>query len=162
MIAFLWAQDRNGVIGNKGTLPWYLPNDLKYFKEMTQGNAVVMGRKTFEGMNKRPLPNRINIVMTNDKEYQAEGVLIMHSRQEVLDFAKDYENDLFITGGSGVFKEFMGDADLLHRTMIDGEFEGDTFIPEIDWTQWKLVNVEQGITDDRNKYPHQFETYTRN
>lgn len=162
MIAFLWAQDRNGVIGNKGTLPWYLPNDLKYFKKMTQGNAVVMGRKTFEGMNKRPLPNRVNIVMTNDKDYQAEGVLIMHSRQEVLAFAKDYENDLFITGGSGIFREFMGDADLLHRTMIDGEFEGDTVIPEIDWTQWKLVDREQGIIDDRNKYPHQFETYTRN
>lgn len=162
MIAFLWAQDKNGAIGYQGTLPWYLPNDLKFFKQMTLNNAVVMGRKTFEGMNKRPLPNRINIILTTDRSYQAEGVKVMHSREEVLDFAKEYPGDTFITGGANVFSFFMEDVDVLHRTLIEGEFKGDTFIPEIDWKKWKLVEIEEGIVDDRNKYPHVFETYRLN
>lgn len=162
MIAFLWAQDKNGSIGYQGTLPWYLPNDLKFFKQMTVNNVVVMGRKTFEGMNKRPLPNRINIILTTDPAYQAEGVKVMHSREEVLDFARAYQGDTFITGGANVFSFFMDDADVLHRTLIEGEFKGDTFIPEIDWTKWKLVKTEAGTLDDRNKYPHVFETYVRN
>lgn len=162
MIAFLWAQDKNGAIGYQGTLPWSLPNDLKYFKQMTINNAVVMGRKTFEGMNKRSLPNRINIILTTDPNYQAEGVKIMHSREEVLDFAKEYQGDTFITGGANVFNFFMDDVDVLHRTLIDGEFKGDTFISEIDWTKWKLAKTEVGMLDERNKYPHVFETYVRN
>jgi len=162
MIAFLWAQDKNGAIGFQGTLPWYLPNDLKFFKQMTLNNAVVMGRKTFEGMNKRPLPNRINIILTTDPSYQTEGARVMHSREEVLDFAKEYQGDTFITGGANVFSFFMEDVDILHRTLIEGEFKGDTFIPEIDWTKWKLIKTEAGIVDDRSKYPHVFETYIRN
>jgi len=162
MIAFLWAQDKNGAIGFQGTLPWYLPNDLKFFKQMTLNNAVVMGRKTFEGMNKRPLPNRINIILTTDPSYQTEGVRVMNSREEVLDFAKEYQGDTFITGGANVFSFFMEDVDILHRTLIEGEFKGDTFIPEIDWTKWKLIKTEAGIVDDRSKYPHVFETYIRN
>ncbi|MGX7394405.1 dihydrofolate reductase [Carnobacterium mobile] len=161
MIAFLWAQDQQGLIGNKGTLPWRLPNDLKFFKEKTQGNAVVMGRKTFEGMNKRPLPNRINIVMTTDEKYQAEGVLVMHSPKEVLDFADHYQGITFITGGSDIFKLFEKNAYVLYRTMIDGEFEGDTFMPDLDWSKWQLVDMDTGIVDERNKYAHTFETYRR-
>lgn len=161
MIAFLWAQDKNGAIGYQGTLPWYLPNDLKFFKQITINNAVVMGRKTFEGMNKRPLPDRINIILTTDKNYEAEGVKVMHSREEVLKFAAEYEGDTLITGGANVFTFFMDDVDVLHRTMIEGEFKGDTFIPEIDWTKWKLDKSEAGILDNRNKYPHVFETYVR-
>ncbi|MGX7419273.1 dihydrofolate reductase [Carnobacterium gallinarum] len=161
MIAYLWAQDEQGVIGNKGTLPWSLPNDLKYFKRMTTGNAVVMGRKTFEGMGKRPLPNRINIILTTDPSYESEGVTIMHSREEILDFAKSYEKDTFITGGTGVFKEFLEDADILYRTMIQGEFEGDTIFPALNWEEWQITDAEPGIIDEKNRYPHIFETYQR-
>lgn len=161
MIAFLWAEDKNGLIGKGGTLPWYLPNDLKFFKQMTVNQAVVMGRKTFEGMGKRPLPNRINIVLTTDHSYQADGVEIMHSREEVLDFAKTYEKDTLITGGTGVFQHFLEDVDILHRTVIDGEFEGDTYMIPIDWDEWTLTHVEEGVLDEKNVYPHRFETYHR-
>lgn len=161
MIAFLWAEDQNGLIGKGGTLPWYLPNDLKFFKQMTVNQAVVMGRKTFEGMGKRPLPNRINIILTTDHSYQADGVKIMHSREEVLDFAKSYEKDTLITGGTGVFQHFLKDVDILHRTVIDEEFEGDTYMIPIDWDEWTLTQVEEGILDEKNAYPHRFETYYR-
>ncbi|WP_034550042.1 dihydrofolate reductase [Carnobacterium funditum] len=159
MIAFLWAQDENGIIGNHGTLPWTLPNDLNYFKKMTQENAVVMGRKTFEGMGKRPLPNRVNIILTTDQNYQASGVEVMHSVNEVIAFARQYEKDTFITGGTAVFKTFMPFAEVLYKTVIHAEFEGDTTIPDIDWNKWKLVHTEAGLVDERNKYPHDFETY---
>lgn len=161
MIAFLWAEDKNGLIGNKGTLPWYLPNDLKFFKQMTVNQAVVMGRNTFEGMNKRPLPNRINIILTTDPHYEAEGVKVMHSRDEVLEFARSYDKDTLITGGSGVFKHFMGDVDILHRTVIDEEFEGDTYMVPIQWEDWILVQAEEGVVDEKNKHAHRFETYQR-
>lgn len=161
MIAYLWAQDEQGVIGNKGTLPWSLPNDLKYFKEMTTGNAIVIGRKTIEGMGKRPLPNRINIVLTTDLGYEAEGVTVMHTREEILDFAKNYEKDTFITGGTGVFNAFIDDADILYRTMIKGTFEGDTIFPELDWSEWEIISADPGILDERNRYPHVFEAYKR-
>lgn len=161
MIAFLWAEDKNGLIGNQGTLPWYLPNDLKFFKQMTENQAVVMGRKTFEGLGKRPLPNRINIILTTDPNYQAEGALVMHSREEILDFAATYDKDTLITGGSGVFKHFLDDVDILHRTVIEEEFEGDTHMIPINWDEWTLTQVEEGTLDEKNKYVHRFETYQR-
>ena len=161
MIAFLWAQDENGIIGNQGTLPWSLPNDLKYFKKMTIEKAIVMGRKTFEGMGKRPLPNRINIILTTDKSYEADGVKVMHSVNEVMEFAKNYEKDTIITGGTAVFEAFIPFADVLYKTVIHAEFEGDTVIPTIDWNKWKLANSEAGSVDERNKYPHDFETYIK-
>lgn len=161
MIAFLWAEDRNGLIGKGGTLPWSLPNDLKFFKQMTINQAIVMGRKTFEGMGKRPLPNRINIVLTTDPSYQADGVKVMISRDEVLDFANAYEKDTLIIGGTGVFKHFLGDVDILHRTVIDAEFDGDTYMAPIDWEDWTLTHVEEGVMDEKNNYPHRFETYYR-
>ena len=161
MIAFLWAQDENGIIGNQGTLPWSLPNDLKYFKKMTIEKAIVMGRKTFEGMGKRPLPNRINIILTTDKSYEADGVKVMHSVNEVMEFAKNYEKDTIITGGTAVFEAFIPFADVLYKTVIHAEFEGDTVIPTIDWNKWKLANSVAGSVDERNKYPHDFETYIK-
>lgn len=161
MIAFLWAEDKNGLIGKGGTLPWYLPNDLKFFKKMTVNQAVVMGRKTFEGMGKRPLPNRINIILTTDSSYQADGVKVMCSREEILDFAKEYEKDTLITGGSSVFQHFLEDVDILHRTVIDEEFDGDTYMIPINWEEWTLTDVKEGVLDEKNVYPHRFETYYR-
>ena len=83
MLAAIWAQDENGLIGKENKLPWRLPNDLKFFKQMTESNTLVMGRKTFEGMGSRPLPNRHTIVLTHNRDYTAEGVMVMHSIDEV-------------------------------------------------------------------------------
>ena len=87
MLAALWSQDKTGLIGKEQTLPWHLPNDLQYFKKMTIGKTIVMGRKTFEGMGSRPLPGRQTIILTRNKNFQASGVVVMHSLEEVLTFA---------------------------------------------------------------------------
>lgn len=160
MLTAIWAQDEKGLIGNEGTLPWHLPDDLKFFKEKTIHHTIVMGRKTFEGMNSRPLPDRVTIVMTREQEYQADGVLVMHSPQEVLDYAKNHE-DTLIAGGAGIFQAFMPYLDKMYRTVIYDTFKGDVYFPDIDWQEWQLVESRPGVVDEKNKYPHTFETYIR-
>lgn len=161
MLIAIWAQDKNGLIGNKGTLPWRLPNDLKFFKEKTIHNTIVMGRKTFEGMGSKALPQRTTIVLTGDTSYQAEGVLVMNNRQEVLDYVKQQDHPVFLTGGAGVFKNMINDCDWLYRTVIEETFAGDVYFPEIDWTKWKLTEVIDGTMDEKNQYPHRFEFYKK-
>lgn len=162
MLAAIWAQDEQGVIGKEGKLPWHLPNDLKFFKEKTIHNTLVLGRATFEGMGCRPLPNRTTIVLTSNPDYQAEGVLVMHSVEEILAYADNYEGVTVIGGGSVVFKELIPACDVLYRTMIHETFEGDTFFPEIDWSVWEKVATVPGVVDEKNLYAHDYETYHRN
>ncbi|MGM0199714.1 dihydrofolate reductase [Enterococcus sp. DIV1314a] len=161
MLAALWAEDLQGVIGKDQTLPWHLPNDLKYFKEMTIGKTIVMGRTTFEGMGSRPLPNRQTIVLTRNPDYQAEGVTVMHSVDDVLAYAKTKEEPTMIIGGAVVFQDFLPYYDLLYRTVIEENFSGDTYFPSINWNEWELRTWKQGVTDEKNKYAHRFETYRR-
>ncbi len=161
MLAAIWAQDENGLIGKEDQLPWRLPNDLKFFKQMTEANTLVMGRKTFEGMGGRPLPNRQTIVLTHDRDYSAEGVIIMHSVEEVLAYEKETDGIVFIAGGSAIYKEFIPFCTVIYRTVIHHSFEGDTYFPAIDWEKWSMINVSQGETDEKNRYTHQFETYQR-
>ena len=159
MLAAIWAQDQHGLIGREQQLPWHLPADLKFFKETTIGQTIVMGRKTFEGMGKRPLPKRQTILLTRDQTYQAENVLVLHSLAEVLAYAQD--KDVFITGGAQIYRDFLPYCDFLYRTVIDGSFTGDTYFPEVDWTQWQLLQTTTGRLDEKNQYPHRFETYRR-
>ena len=161
MLAALWAEDLQGVIGKDQTLPWHLPNDLKYFKEMTIGKTIIMGRTTFEGMGSRPLPNRQTIVLTRNPDYQAEGVTVMHSVDDVLAYAKTKEEPTMIIGGAVVFQDFLPYYDLLYRTVIEEKFSGDTYFPSINWIEWELRTWKQGVTDEKNKYAHRFETYRR-
>ncbi|MEY8444884.1 dihydrofolate reductase [Enterococcus ratti] len=161
MLAAIWAQDENGLIGKEDKLPWRLPSDLKFFKQMTKENTLVMGRKTFEGMGSRPLPNRQTIVMTRDQNYQADHVTVMHDLEEVLQYEQKTDGILFIAGGSVIYKEFLPFCTVLYRTVIHHSFKGDTYFPDIDWNKWSLINISQGKTDEKNPYAHQFETYQR-
>ncbi|HCM90131.1 MULTISPECIES: dihydrofolate reductase [Vagococcus] len=162
MIAAIWAQDENGLIGKEEVLPWHLPNDLQFFKQMTENNVIVMGRKTFEGMGKHLLPNRQTIVLTSDQNYDANGALVMHSVEEVLAFSNEFEGITFITGGGEIYKNFLPHIDVLYRTLIKAKFEGDTYFPYLDWEEWNIVSTSEGEVDDKNIYPHDFETYQRN
>lgn len=162
MIAAIWAQDEDGLIGKDETLPWYLPNDLQFFKHMTENNVVVMGRKTFDGMEKKLLPNRQTIVITSDKNYDGNGALVLNSVEEVLAFSEEFEGITFIIGGGVVFKSFMPHIDILYRTLIKDHFEGDTYFPYLDWEEWNIVSTSEGTVDEKNIYPHDFETYQRN
>lgn len=161
MLAALWAEDLTGLIGKNHTLPWHLPNDLQYFKKMTVGKTIVMGRTTFEGMGSRALPNRQTIVLTRNRDYQAEGVIMMHSIEEVLNYAQSQEEVTMIIGGAVVFNDFIPYYDLLYRTVIEEEFPGDTYFPVLNWNEWELTESTPGVTDEKNKYVHRFETYVR-
>lgn len=161
MLIAIWAQAENGLIGKENKLPWYLPNDLKFFRSETEHNTLVMGRKTFEGMGSRPLPNRKTIVLTRQEDYQAKGVEIMHAPAEILAYANHYSGTTFIAGGAGVYKELLPYCDQLYRTVIEETFSGDAYMPEIDWSKWQLLETKQGIVDDKNLYPHRFEVFQK-
>ena len=160
MIALLWAQDKNGLIGKNNTLPWRLPADLKYFKETTLGHPIVMGRKTYESIGK-PLPGRTNIILTTNEQYEAKECLIFHSKEAILDWIEAEKKDVFITGGSEIYQLFMNEADHLYVTKIDEAFEGDAHFPTVNWEEWTLVKTTNGITDEKNKYDHEFQVYNR-
>ncbi len=129
MISLMVAHDPNRVMGLNNDLPWYIPEDLKYFKETTMGKAMVMGRKTYESIG-RPLPGRLSIVVTRDRSYEAvEGVIVVHDLQEAIVRAKDYAEEVMIIGGAEIFELSMALADRLYITEIHEEFDGDTFFP---------------------------------
>lgn len=161
MLAAIWAQDEQGLIGKDNKLPWYLPNDLKFFKQMTENNTIVMGRKTFEGMGGKALPNRETLILTHNTAYHADGVKVLHDVNEVVEYAVQAEGITFVAGGSTIYKELLPYCSVLYRTVIDCEFEGDSYFPKIDWDQWHLISVSDGEVDEKNLYPHCFETYQR-
>ncbi|MGP4071895.1 dihydrofolate reductase [Piscibacillus sp. B03] len=158
MLSFIVAMDENGVIGKDNDLPWYLPNDLKYFKEVTSGHNIIMGRKTFESIG-RPLPNRKNIILTRDKTYQADGCVVVHSMKELESYLQ--EDEVFLIGGAELFNIALPRADRLYITRIHDTFEGDTYFPNIDLTKWELIEQTPGKTDERNVHDHTFLIYKR-
>jgi ribonucleoside-diphosphate reductase alpha chain len=129
-VTLIWAQDKNGVIGNKGQIPWRIPEDLTFFKEQTMGGAVIMGRKTWESIPEkfRPLPGRVNIVMTHAMGYHAPGALVVHNTGRAMDVAK-HNPDIFIVGGEVVYNQFSWYASYAIVTEVDHVVEGDTFAP---------------------------------
>jgi dihydrofolate reductase len=149
-ISIISAVSRNGVIGSKGTLPWHFPSDLKFFNLKTKNKPVIMGRKTFESSDiPKPLPNRRNIIITRDKSYVSPyNIEIVHSLQEALDLFKDSTEEVFILGGTEIYREALKIADKLYMTLIDADYEGDTFFPPFDQTQFIILSenslVENG------------------
>ncbi|WP_078409843.1 dihydrofolate reductase [Priestia abyssalis] len=160
MISFLVAMDQNRVIGKDNKLPWYLPADLKYFKELTMGHPIIMGRKTYESIG-RPLPGRENIVITRNEEYTAEGCTIIHSISEVKELEEKRDDELFVIGGAEIFEQTFSIADRLYVTMIEETFEGDTYFPDFNEDDWVVVSKKKGVQDERNVYEHYFLVYER-
>lgn len=161
MITLIYAQDRQGGIGKDNKMLWHLPNDLQFFKKTTMGHSILMGRKTFESLNKRLLPGRQSIVLTRDTTYgqEIEGLKVMNSLEEALKYAE--KEPLMIIGGAQIYKEFLPYADEIICTQIDETFDADTFMPPIDETKWQLVRIEPGKVDPKNHYAHQFEWWKR-
>ncbi|CAM3058607.1 dihydrofolate reductase [Lactiplantibacillus plajomi] len=161
MIALIWAEDQNGLIGADGQLPWHLPADLKRFKALTTGHAVVMGRKTFAGF-KRPLPRRTNWVLSHQQLDLPAGVRQLHSLTELRALAaKTPTETCFVIGGAAVFAAVLPFADRLYRTRIQATFSGDTWMPAIDYSDWQCVQHEVGIRDEKNPYPFEFDDFER-
>ena len=143
MISLIVAHDTQKVIGKNNDLPWHLPEDLAYFKKMTMGKAMVMGRKTYESIG-RPLPGRLSIVITRNPNYKAEGVVVVNNIEAAIEKAKEYAPEVMVIGGAEIFKMVMDVADRLYITLIQEEFAGDTFFPEYE-EEWTLTSTSEEI-----------------
>lgn len=158
-ITLIWAMAKGGVVGRDNRLPWRLPADMAFFKAQTTGKTVLMGRKTWESMNARPLPNRVNAVLTRDKAFKAEGAKVIHSFEEALKLGE--QGELMVIGGAEIFAYFLPYADKLLVTVIDEVIEGDVRMPEIDWSLFELTSEQPGVRDEKNPYDYRFLTYER-
>lgn len=160
MLSFIVAMDQNNVIGYQNEMPWHLPKDLRFFKEKTTSHTIVMGRKTFESIGK-VLPNRKHIVLTSKNDGFPDEVEIVHDIKTIVERFKDKQEEVFVIGGGGIFKQLMDDVSRLYVTKIAHTFEGDVFFPEIHEEEWQITSREKGIKDDRNPYDYEFIQYDR-
>lgn len=158
-ITIVAAIASNNVIGQKNSLPWDIPEDLKRFKQLTSGHTILMGRKTYDSIG-RPLPNRTNIVMTKDTNYQKEGVEIVFDEREALNLIKDLNQEVFIIGGSKIYELFEPWATSLIITRVLKDFEGDAFFPNINWNNWLIKNKEEFL-DEKSGISCKLEKYLR-
>ncbi len=155
------AADENNAIGKDNNLLCHLPNDLKFFKSVTEGYPVIMGRKTFESLPKGALPNRRNIVITRNKDLHYERCEMVSSIAEAIELCKN-EPQLFFIGGGTIYKEAIDIADKLYLTRIHHTFEGtDTFFPDVDTAIWEEISKEDHEPDEKHKYGYSFITFQK-
>jgi dihydrofolate reductase len=164
-IALIWAMARNGVIGRDNKLPWYLPEDLKYFKRITTGKPVIMGRKTYDSIG-RPLPNRTNIVITRDASLTLEGVNVVTSLDAALELARAESqisdiDEVIVMGGAEIYAQALPHADRLYVTLVHAEVDGDAVFPPVDLTQYNEVSREDFSAKGPNPYDYSFVVYER-
>jgi len=161
MISLLVAMDRNRVIGLNGELPWRLPEDLRFFKNKTTGNTMIMGRKTFPSTGM--LPNRKTVVVTSNKEASfPDDVDVLHDIDDIKALNdKHPDKEWFVVGGGNIFGQVIGFADRMYITWIDAEFEGDTYFPDFDEKEWDLTKRVKGEKNEKNPYDYYFLQYDR-
>ena len=164
-LSVIVAAAQNGVIGHNNALPWHLPRDLAYFKRVTMGKPIVMGRKTFESIG-RPLPGRSNIIITRNSDFQAEGIKVVSSLEEALKLAADIAlidgvEELVVIGGAQIYRAAIPRADRLYITEVHADVPGDTHLPAIDWSQWREVARERHKAEGANPYDYSFVVYDR-
>ncbi|MGE3975738.1 MAG: dihydrofolate reductase [Bdellovibrionales bacterium] len=160
IISHIAACSQNRVIGSDNKLPWNIPEDWKFFKEKTTGHCLVMGRKTFESLGKA-LPNRLNVVITRDKNFQAPDTVIFPSIELAIEFCKTqtekYGNEIFIGGGGEIYKQTLPIADRVYLTVIHKDFKGDAFYPELPMDEFQEVERRER----QEPIPFTFFTYDR-
>lgn len=160
-ISIIAAIADNYAIGKSNKLPWHLPADLKHFKELTSGHAIIMGKRTFNSLPVKPLPNRKNIVLTTLlTEGVTEGYFEADSIEDAIELCEK-EKQIFIIGGSAVYKQSIDKADSLYITWIHQDFEADTFFPKINFNKWVEVSRENHEPDEKNAYPYSFVCYEK-
>ena len=160
MISLIAAIGKNNELGKNNTLVWSMPTDLKFFRQKTSGHPVIMGRKTFESIG-RPMPNRRNIVITRDLNYEKHGIEIVHSLKEALDLIPHTNEEIFIIGGEEIFKQAMPLANRLYITHIEAEDrEANVFFPFIS-SEWKEISREEHQKDDKNPFDFTFSIYEK-
>ncbi|HEY6125092.1 MAG TPA: type 3 dihydrofolate reductase [Steroidobacteraceae bacterium] len=159
MITLIVAVADNGVIGRDNALPWHLPEDLKRFKRLTMGKPMIMGRKTFESIGK-PLPGRLNIVVTRDTNYQREGVAVVHGAEAAIAAAVNAP-EVMVIGGADLFRLFLPMAGRVHLTRVHAEIHGNVMWPALDNRQWEVIEAERHEADERHAHAMTFEVWEK-
>jgi len=152
-IAFVVAMDENRLIGRDNDLPWRLPDDMGWFRRQTMGKPCIMGRKTYDSLPDRfrPLPGRLNIVVTRNREYEAPGAVVVHSVDDALRAAGDVE-EIAIIGGAELFRRLLPMADRLYLTQIHGASEGDVYFPQFEMDNWDEIFRQEHPADERHRF----------
>lgn len=158
-VSLIVAASENNVIGKDGQLPWHLSADLKRFRKLTTGHHIIMGRKTFESIG-RLLPDRTTVIVTRNPNYFFDGAKIAESLDHAIAATAD-DKQPFIVGGAAVYETAMKFVNTIYLTRVHTEIAGDTFFPELDWSQWKLTESERNLADRKNDFDFSFETYVR-
>ncbi|WP_379126933.1 dihydrofolate reductase [Paenibacillus sp. sgz500958] len=159
-ISMIWAMGSNGVIGKDNDMPWHLPRDFAFFKAETLGKTMLMGRRTWDSLGGKPLKGRRSLVMTRDTRFAAEGAKVVHTVDQALEEAVSGD-ELMVIGGAEIYRMMLPHADKLIVTLIEEEFAGDTFFPEVDWSLWREISRTKGIRDENNPYDYYFVVYER-
>jgi dihydrofolate reductase len=158
MLSIIVAMSQNRVIGVNNELPWRLSEDLKRFKQLTMGNRIIMGRKTYESIGK-PLPGRENIVLTRQKEFSPEGVTVIHDMNLLQESVGQSQED-FIIGGAQLYEQSLAWANKIYLTVIEKEYEGDAFFPELSENDFKLIEQTPSQTSQTG-IPFHYRSYER-
>ena len=159
-ISIIVAVARNWAIGKDNQLLWHISKDLKRFKKLTEGHNVIMGKKTYESLPFRPLKNRTNIVISDNPDDRFEGCITVYSINEALQYCNEKEES-YIIGGGSVYRQFLPHADKLYLTVVEKDFDADTFFPELDLTQWKLLEREDHGPDEESDFSYSFRIYKK-
>jgi dihydrofolate reductase len=161
IISFIVATSENNVIGKDNKLPWCLPTDMRYFKNVTWGMPVIMGRKSFESLGKA-LKGRTNIVVTRNKDWHAEGTQVVQSIDQAITLAAQTDaKEIFIIGGAEIFRSALPSADRIYLTLVRGNFDGDAFFPDMEAGRWKMVSNRDCEADEKNAYALSFQVWER-
>jgi dihydrofolate reductase len=160
MIAIVVAVAENNVIGKDNQLIWHLPADLRFFKNLTMGHPILMGRKTYESIGK-PLPGRTTVIITRQQDFEATGCIVVNSIDEAIAEAQTIDQDVYIIGGAEIYKQALTKTDTIYLTRVHHTFDGDTFFPELDESNWEVASEEKHEPDEKNKYSFSFITLKR-
>ncbi len=163
IISLVVAASSNNAIGKSNQLLWHLPNDLKFFKDITWAMPVAMGRKTFQSCNSKPLKGRLNIIITRQENLYANDIIVVHDIDNAIQVARQHDyKELMILGGGEIYKEAINIADKIYLTRVHHVFnEADTFFPEIDKTKWKLISNQDYFKDNKHAYNYSFQLWER-
>ena len=160
ILTIIAAAAENNALGKDNDLVWHLPDDFKRFKALTSGHFIIMGRKTFESFPK-PLPNRTHVIITRQKDYQVpEGCVVVESIEKAVEACLENE-EVFIIGGGEIYKQSINIANKIELTRVHTEVEADTFFPEIDGNDWKLIEEEYHPKDEKHQFDFTYLTYIR-